>query len=527
MRTPITGVHHAPLRRKSRTERPRAILLSAAIALSAPALGDPDLDRLAIQADSSALEAALAAGADPEQRDDNGEPPLMGAVRADRAGAVKALLAAGADPDRPNRLGESSLHLAVTGAGPVLKMLLAAGANPNARDAGGVTPLMLAAAAGRSDSIDLLRTSGARLDMKDYQGASAKDWARGGGHGELAERLQAAIAAAVMPTAPRISGVDFPEDVFVEVQFPDWFKTSFLDLRDDLQEALDAGKQGIMLFISASRCSYCRAFMDTSLRDPGIRERLTNSFDVIGLDIFDDSELTTMEGRRHRVKEFVSLSRASYTPTLLFYGEGGRVLLRIVGYYPPERFRQVLDYLEDKAYEHQPLRAYLQGSSRERAGGRRPIISDDLFEQPPYMLDRSLVSADRPLLVVFEGAACDACERFHRRVLREKSIRRLIGEYEAVQLDAGDEAGRVVTPTGVKTSPADWYRRLGLDYLPAILFFDEQGKEVMRLDSETLRFRMEGSLQMVLDRAYEQDPQLQRWRRGKAIESIQRRKAGL
>jgi hypothetical protein len=155
------------------------------------------------------------------------------------------------------------------------------------------------------------------------------------------------------------------------------------------------------------------------------------------------------------------------------------------------------------------------------------MINDDLFEQPPYMLDRSRLSAERPLLVVFEESGCAACERFHRRVLQDKSIRRLIGEYEAVQLDARDEGGRVMTPAGEKRSPSEWYRKLGLNYLPAILFFDERGNEVMRLDSETLRFRMEGSLQLVLERAYEQDAQLQRWRRTKAIESIQRRSAGL
>ncbi|MGD8583595.1 MAG: hypothetical protein PVF06_13205, partial [Gammaproteobacteria bacterium] len=57
-------------------------------------------------------------------------------------------------------------------------------------------------------------------------------------------------------------------------------------------------------------------------------------------------------------------------------------------------------------------------------------------------------------------------------------------------------------------------------YTPAIVFFDEAGQEVLRLDSETLRYRMEGTLQLVLERAYENDAQLQRWRREKAIEAI-------
>ncbi len=186
----------------------------------------------------------------------------------------------------------------------------------------------------------------------------------------------------------------------------------------------------------------------------------------------------------------------------------------------------MLDYLEVKAYQHQSLRAYLQAESEKGRVAEAAIIADDLFEQPPYMLDRGRMPAQRPLLVVFEEPGCAACDRFDRRVLSDKSVRRLIGDYQAVQLDASDEQGRVVTPDGGKASPAQWYGELGLNYLPAILFFDEHGNEVMRLDSETLRYRMEGSLQLVLERAYEQDAQLQRWRRAKAIESTLRRSGG-
>jgi thioredoxin-related protein len=382
---------------------------------------------------------------------------------------------------------------------------------------------MLAAGEGSQVSVDLLLAAGARVDMKDYQGSSVTDWAVRSGNKDITDRLASALPPPVETAAPTASGMEFAEDVFVDVKFPDWFKISFLDLRDDLEEAVEAGKKGIMLFISASRCSYCKAFMDTALEDAEIKQRLTDAFDVIGLDIFDDSELTALDGSQHRVKEFVTLNRASYTPTLIFVGQGGQVLLRIVGYYPPDRFRQVLDYLDSEAYRQQSLREYVEASSPATGSDGGPIIADPLFESPPFMLDRSAMPAQQPLLVVFERPGCRSCERFHQRVLQDKSIRRLIGEYEAVQLDASDEQGRIVTPDGEKTSPASWYRRLGLNYHPAILFFDEGGQEVMRLDSETLRFRMEGSLQLVLERAYEQDAQLQRWRRSKAIESIQRR----
>ena len=70
--------------------------------------------------------------------------------------------------------------------------------------------------------------------------------------------------------------------------------------------------------------------------------------------------------------------------------------------------------------------------------------------------------------------------------------------------------------------PAKWYERLELSYSPAVLLFDESGREVMRIDSETKRYRMQGSLQLVLEKDYlQKGTQLQRWRRERARELFQ------
>ena len=383
---------------------------------------------------------------------------------------------------------------------------------------------MLAYGAGRIDLIDLLRKAGARLDVLDYGGASAYDWALRGGHLALAESIKAEVEASQRGMDLNEDGTSFADDASVRAKYPAWFKTSFYDLPEDLIEAREAGKQGIMLFISAERCSYCQAFMDTSLKDPQLQQRLRTNFDVIGMDIFDDSEMVALNGKQYRIKHFVLAARASNTPTLMFFGENGRLLARVVGYYPPKRFGILLDYLESRAYKEHHFRDYV--AQREQPGsGAAPITHDDLFESPPHSLDRSAVAADRPLMIVFENSGCEPCQRFHRRVLTDKSIRRLLKEFDAVQLDANEEASKVVTPGGATMTPKAWYRKLDLSYSPAVLFFDQQGKEITRLDSEILRFRMEGTLQMVLDGVAANEAQLQRWRRAKVIESLQKRAA--
>lgn len=430
--------------------------------------------------------------------------------------AVSQLLGAGASANIADRLGRTPLHLAVTGSAEISQQLIDAGADPNHRDAGGISPIMLAAGSGQSAQVRLLLEAGARVDIRDYRGETVIDWSRRGGDPRLTRLLEQRFQQT--GALANASGPDFDEDAYVEVKFPTWFKFSFLDLSEDLQEAVDAGKRGILLFLSARNCSYCKAFIDNSLQQVDIRERLSNAFDVIGMEIFDDSEMTDPAGRVYRVKEFVDAKQAAYTPTLIFYGAQAEPLLKIVGYYPPERFRQVLDYLERERYREEPLRVYLQKASPTPAAAHRGIILDkDLFSSPPYQLDRRAGPASLPLMVVFETADCPACERFHANVLQDKRVRPLVREFEAVQLDVNDTNSRVMTPTGDVLSPAEWYEQLELSYSPAVLLFDESGSEVMRLDSETKRYRMQGSLQLVLDKDYlEKGVQLQRWRRERA-----------
>lgn len=317
---------------------------------------------------------------------------------------------------------------------------------------------------------------------------------------------------------------DFDDGTIAQITYPAWFKESFLDLPQDLTDAAANGKLGLFLFVSTQGCSYCHLFLRESLGDPAIAKRVQAHFDTIGLEIFDDAELTDFTGAAQPVKDFVLSQGVQFAPTLLFYapdGAGGaRLLARVPGYYEPERFSRVLDYLIDGHWQRRSLKDYLVAAPAPPEPTATPaagLIPDSLFSPPPYALDRTRVPATRPLVVIFESAACPRCPRFHREVIQDPQIRAQLEEMEVVRLDAADDRTPVLTPSGERTTPAAWYRDLGFTDLPALVFVSEQGVAVLQSDALLLKNRMNNSLGFLRDRAHEKGWTYQRYARTRAM----------
>ncbi|MET8539828.1 HEAT repeat domain-containing protein [Kitasatospora sp. NPDC004799] len=105
--------------------------------------------------------------------------PLIAAVRSADTSAVEALLEAGADPDTVDEHGTPALVLAVEGFDlPMTETLLQHSARPDGVDAEGRTPLLRAIELGAYDLTDRLIGSGAHLWIKDVDGRDALALAR-------------------------------------------------------------------------------------------------------------------------------------------------------------------------------------------------------------------------------------------------------------------------------------------------------------------------------------------------------------
>ena len=156
------------------------------------------------------------------------------------------------------------------------------------------------------------------------------------------------------------------DSTIVRTDDPAWFKTGFLDLPDDLAEARAAGKLGLMLLFSTEGCAHCKAFSSAASRTRRSARRCAH-FDVIHLEIFDDSPVKDPQGRRLAVREFARREGAAFSPTQVFYDVDGERGHRVVGYQPPERFSTVPDYVVGGHYRALAYRDHLE----RRAAGRK------------------------------------------------------------------------------------------------------------------------------------------------------------
>jgi len=304
-------------------------------------------------------------------------------------------------------------------------------------------------------------------------------------------------------------------------EHPEWFKASFLDLNEDLTEALEKGKSGIILYFGQPNCPYCKAIMRENLSKPDLVEYVRRHFDVIGMNVFSNEDLTDTDGRATTVKEFAEREEVHFTPALLFYGKDRKQVLKLRGYYPAYTMRAALEYVADGHYQRESFREYLEKADPPLLFDGEDLHPDEMFNRPPYALDRTHVPAERPLLVVFEQPKCHACDVFHAEPFQQRVVRERLRNFEIVQLNVWDDETPVLTPDGRKVTPKEWAVELGLFYTPTLLFFDEHGNEILRIDSVLQFYRMGGVLRYVSEKGYLDQPIFHRWARTHAPEENQ------
>lgn len=289
------------------------------------------------------------------------------------------------------------------------------------------------------------------------------------------------------------------------VQKPEWFKASFLDLREDVAEAAAEGKR-VMLYFYQDGCPYCEKLINTNFAQRDIVTKTREHFDVIAINMWGDNAVTDLQGRGGSEKQFSVGLKVQFTPTLLFLDEQGGVALRVNGYYPPHKFMTALDYVAGHHEKRVAFRDYLAQQAPVAATGKLHIEKG--FLQSPYDLSRK--AGDKPLLVLFEQKECPVCDEMHGEAFRRMETRKLLSSFDVALVDIWDKTP-LTTPTGERLPAAEWVKVSRIQYAPSMVFFDESGNEVFRTEAYLRPFHLQSAMDYVASGAYKTQSEFQRF----------------
>jgi thioredoxin-related protein len=290
-------------------------------------------------------------------------------------------------------------------------------------------------------------------------------------------------------------------------EYPVWFKNSFLNLREDIKEAKSHNKR-VMLLFTQDNCPYCNALVERNLAQKEIEQRLRARFDVIAINVWGDREVTGLDGAKHSEKSYATSQKVQFTPTLLFFDEAGKMILRLNGYLPPERFKTAIEYVAQGKETSISYRDYIAANTPPASGGE--LFKEDFFQSAPYNLKRKPSAKARPLAVFFEQRDCPSCAELHQKVLTDPGTRAVIRKLDVIQLDMWSKTP-VLTPQGKSLTAREWARAMDVKYAPTIVLFDPQGREIIRSEAFFKVFHTQGIFAYVAEGAYKTEPNFQRY----------------
>jgi thioredoxin-related protein len=109
-----------------------------------------------------------------------------------------------------------------------------------------------------------------------------------------------------------------------------FYQQSFGNLQNDLRNALDSGKKGVLIYWHQSQCPFCEKMEREVFTQPIVHEFFHKYFDVYKVNIKGNKQFTDLDGDRVSQVKLAVQNRARATPTLVIFGKGGEELVRFV-----------------------------------------------------------------------------------------------------------------------------------------------------------------------------------------------------
>ncbi len=296
---------------------------------------------------------------------------------------------------------------------------------------------------------------------------------------------------------------------------PEWFKDSFLDLSEELQEASD-NKRQVILYFHQDGCPYCKKLLDDNFTDKKIVDKMSQHFNLIEINMWGDKTVTLFSGKEISEKEFARQMNIMFTPTLVILDSQGKSQFRMNGYYAPDKFLAALNYVLLKSSKPESkMVAFNTFFKQQKAQQDKPkTVSKIITEKFIYKgkdLSAFIKKSKKPVMILFEQANCAECIELHGDIFRRMPVYKQLRQYNIAQIDINSEAD-VTGPDGRVMSQKQLATDLNIQYTPSILFFEPGNiKPVFRSEAYLKNFHVQTLFDYILSKAYKTEPEFQRF----------------
>ena len=141
-----------------------------------------------------------------------------------------------------------------------------------------------------------------------------------------------------------------------------FFNETFGDVSEELENARDSGKQGILVMFEMDECPFCHRMKTTILNQPDVQDYFREHFMIFPVDIEGDVEVVDFQGKTTTMKDFAFKQyRVRATPVFAFFDLDGKYIkrARFTGATKDkEEFMLLGKYVVDGAYKQQSFTRY-------------------------------------------------------------------------------------------------------------------------------------------------------------------------
>lgn len=141
-----------------------------------------------------------------------------------------------------------------------------------------------------------------------------------------------------------------------------FFDQTFGDFTEELKNAREQGKKGVLLMFEMDECPFCHRMKTAVLNRPEVQAFYKANFLIFPVDVEGDVEVTDFSGQHKSQKDFaLKDNRVRATPVFAFYDLDGKLISKYTGATrDAEEFMWLGDYVVGGHYQEVPFPRYKQ-----------------------------------------------------------------------------------------------------------------------------------------------------------------------